>query len=35
MGEPAKWSAVTDWLFGPSNGTVLTLPHMLEVFLRV
>lgn len=35
MGEPAEWSCKGDWLFGPAKGTVLTLPHMLEVFLRV
>ncbi len=35
MGEPATWKREGDWLFGPTGGTVLTLAHMLEVFLRV
>ena len=35
MGEPTEWKCEGDCLFGPPNGTVLTLPHMLEVFLRV
>lgn len=35
MGEPTGWAREGDWLFGPKAGTVLTLPHMLEVFLRV
>lgn len=35
MGEPTEWKCEGDWLFGPTNGTVLTLPHMLKVFLRV
>jgi hypothetical protein len=35
MGEPQEWTCTGDWLFGPKKGTVLTLHHMLEIFLRV
>jgi hypothetical protein len=35
MGEPPEWNAKADWLFGPTKGTMLTLPHLMEVFLRV
>jgi len=35
MGEPPSWEVKADWLFGPSKGSLLTVPHMLEVFLRV
>lgn len=35
MKEPGNWKCTGDWLFGPPKGTLLTLPHMLEVFLRV
>jgi len=35
MGEPPEWACKAEWLFGPSKGTMLTLAHMMEVFLRV
>ena len=35
MGAPPEWTCEGDWLRGPPKGTLLTLPHMLEVFLRV
>jgi hypothetical protein len=35
MGEPAEWVCKSDWLFGPTKGTVLPLTHMMEIFLRV
>jgi hypothetical protein len=35
MGEPTEWSATGNWLTSPPKGTLLTVPHMLEVFLRV
>jgi hypothetical protein len=35
MGEPTQWVCHGDWLMSPPKGTLLTVPHMLEVFLRV
>ncbi len=35
MGDPSLWDCKGDWLFGPEKGTALTLPHMMEIFLRV
>lgn len=35
MGEPPEWTCQEDYLRSPSRGTTLTLPPMLEVFLRV
>lgn len=35
MGETPGWRTEGDWLWGPTKGTLLPLPQMLEVFLRV
>ena len=35
MGTPPEWACHGDTLTSPSKGTLLTLTHMLEVFLRV
>ena len=35
MNEKAAWKAEGDWLWGPPEGTVLLLPHILEVLVRV
>jgi hypothetical protein len=35
IGEDASWKASGDWLWGPPRGTVLQLPHMLEILIRV
>jgi hypothetical protein len=35
MSERAEWKCTGDWLFGPPKGTLLTIAHMLEIFLRV
>jgi hypothetical protein len=35
MGEPPEWTCHGDMLVSPPKGTLLTVPLMLEVFLRV
>lgn len=35
MGEPTTWKADGNWLWGPTAGTLLEVPHLVEVFIRV
>jgi hypothetical protein len=35
MGEKPTWRAEGDWLWGPSVGTTILVPHLVEVLIRV
>lgn len=35
MGEPGGWRAEGDWLWGPPGGTLILVPHLVEVLIRV
>lgn len=35
MGEPASWHVEGDWLWGPAKGTMILMPHLLEVLVRI